>query len=803
MARFVTRAMVVLLLVAVLSTFTACSIFDGLFQIATQKPKVTEVKLSAVSGLDKVTTGKYTATVGEEFSIKITLNTDAPSKPTYKWYVTQDGEKSYLGDKQNKSTLAFTFDEYSDSTYVFSAEVDGVASKNTITVTLNYAVGLSGVAIKSSTHHIVDGAIQQTAGDEENIIFDADWNKSALAEDTEVSFKWTVGTDDTALSTDETFEFLPEGKGEYIVKLTMSDGTNVLTASVVINVIEVFSAVSTATLVFEDGGVEIGEGVTKQYYQEVVDENRDAVTISLSTTPVGATDLGAPVTWTVRNKEGTTVLEEKGREVTFVPAYGENVVTATVGGVTSKHLVLIAFTDSDYTKYQEYIEDVFIWDEGVENGYISDQADLNRLMQYALSTRRVTKVEDGTIKDKSNGFPFATPDSFDVLKDVEHKDALSIALNSQDEAGSFNIRTGWSQLGDEYYDYMLYITDESAFMTPSQHYSPAEDVTQNETAILHYTMLDEDKKRDALPIDDNPEYPTPIADSQMLYRVVGWGYKPVFDGSAESQRTKALYETIRQVAIDYVTDEMTDYEKTLIFYEWIAQKTDYDYAIVEDSSLSIKDKLVFNAFTLEGVFANADGNGYGQAVCDGRAKAFVILCGLEDITAIRVTGQAVVGGTSEGHAWNKVLIDRNGDGVKEWYLCDTTWSDRSSAEDRVEMLNKQYFLVTDKFVEDTHHADEGVFNPPCTTEFDYYANTIIENGTKDFDLYIDSVVELKNAVLYAKENGTLLEIKVHKIIANSESELYTKIKAYAGSSVDSVVMLYASSTYCIFTVVFE
>ena len=803
MKRIGLRILVVLVLVAVLSTFTACSIFEGLFQTATQRPKVSEVSLSVVDGLEKVSAGKYTAVVGEEFSIKATFNENALIKPTYKWYVKVDGQKAYLGDKMNKATLTYRLDEHTGSTYVFSAEVNGVESKNTITVTLVYATTLANVEITSSTHNIVDGAIQQAVDDISEITFCAKWNKTALPDDAAVTFAWTVGEDGTILSADETFEFLPEGKGEYVVNLTMSDGTNVLTATVVINVIEVFSAVATATLSLEDGGIAIGDETTIQYYQEVAGTTRSPITITISTTPIGETDLDAPVTWVVRDREGTTTLSDTGRTITFTPCYGENIITATIGGVASKHLVLFAFTESDYTKYQQYIEDVFVWDEGVENGYITDQADLNRFVQHALSTRRVTEIEDETIKDKSNGFPFATSRSFDVLKDEEHKDAMSIALSSQDEAGGFNIRTGYSSLGDELFDYVLYVTDESVFMTPTQNYSPAEDVTQNETALLHYKEIESSQKRTALPVDDNPEYPTAIVDSQMLYRVVGWGYKPKFDSSAESQKMKALYDTIRQVAIDYVTDEMTDYEKALIFYEWIAQKTDYDYAIVEATGLSIEDKLIYNAFSLEGVFADADGEGYGQAVCDGRAKAFVILCGLEDITAIRVTGMAVVGGVSEGHAWNKVLIDVNGDGVKEWYLCDTTWSDRSSAGDRVEMLNKQYFLVTDKYVESTHVADAHVYNPPCTTNFDYYANTVIENGTKDFDLYINSIDELKNAVIYGRDNGILLEIKVGANIAKTESELFNKIKAYAGSRVKCIVMLYSATNYNIFTIVFE
>ena len=796
----------IVLVATLLATLTACSIFEGLFQTSKDTPKVTDVSITA-TGLTKVSTGVYTAKAGEEFTLKIKLNADAPQKPTYKWYLKKDSQKKAVVDGATSSTLKYTFDEYTDSTFVFSASADGVESKNTITVTLEYADKLADVNITSSTHDIIDGAVQQDLKDVTPITFNANWNKSALPEDTEIDIEWTVDDDDTVLSTDEEFVFTPSGEGTFTVKLSVTDGTDTLTATVKVVVIETYSAVSTATISVESGATPFGEGIETQYLQMVDSEDRDAVTLSLSVTPVGETDLTNPVTWTVRDKDGERNLSDKGRTVTFTPQYGETIVTATVDNVVSKQVIIFAFTESDYTANEKYIGYTFVWQGGVENAYLTDQTDLNRFMQYAVSTRRVTTFEGGSAVNPENGFPFETADNFDIIANNEdHPKALNTALKSVDEAGNFSIRTGYSQSGDDLFNYVLYLDGKSEFMNPTKHYSPAEDVVQDETALVHYKELSSSEKRSVLPIDDNPEYPTAITDSQMLYRVVGWGYKPTFDSTPESQKIKALYDEIRKVAIDYVSEDMSDYMKALIFYEWIAVHTDYDYAIVANDSLEISDKLLCNAFNLEGVFADADGEGYGQAVCDGRAKAFVILCGLEDITAIRVTGQAQVGGTSEGHAWNKVLIDANGDGVKEWYLCDTTWSDRSSADDRVERLNKQYFLVTDAYVSATHIPDDEAYNPPCTTTFDYYAKTVVENGNKDFDLFINGYEELKNAVVYARDNGILLEIKVASPYVTSANELRYKIQSIfaitGGGSVEGIIPLATTSGYGIYTIIF-
>lgn len=798
---FAKFTILIVLVATLLATLTACSIFEGLFQTALNTPKVTDVSITT-TGLTKVSTGVYTAKTGEEFTLKIKLNDDAPQKPTYKWYLKKDSQNKAVIDGETSNTLKYTFDAYTDSTFVFSASADGVESKNTVTVTLEYADKLSDVSITSSTHQIIDGAVQQDLKDVAPITFNANWNKSALPEDAEIDIEWTEGDDDTVLSTEEEFVFTPSGEGTFDVNLAVTYGTDTLTATVKVVVIERFSAVSTATISVESGADPFGEGAETQYLQMVDSEVRDAVTLSLSVTPVGETDLDSPVTWTVRDKDGERNLSDKGRTVTFTPAYGETMVTATVDNVVSKHVVIIAFTESDFTANEKYVKATFVWDGGVENAYLTDQTDLNRFMQYAVSNRKVTAFEGSSAVNPENGFPFETADNFDFIANNEdHSNALDTALHSLDEAGNFSICTGFSQSGDKLFNYVLYFNEDCAFMNPTKHYSPAEDVTQDETALVHYHQLLPTEKRSALPVDDNPEYPTAITDSQMLYRVVGWGYKPTFDSTPESQKMKALYEEIRKVAINYVTDDMTDYMKTLIFYEWIAMHTDYDYAILE-----IKDRFDYNAFSLEGVFADADGEGYGQAVCDGRAKAFVILCGLEDITAIRITGDAQVGGKKEGHAWNKVLIDVNGDGVKEWYLCDTTWSDRSSADDRIERLNKQYFLVTDDYVKDTHVADDKAYNPSCTTTFDYYAKTVVENGSKDFDLFINSYEELKNAVVYARDNGILLEIKVSSSVAKNASTLMDKVRAIlltnGGGNYDGVITLATSSTYGIYSIIF-
>ena len=146
-------------------------------------------------------------------------------------------------------------------------------------------------------------------------------------------------------------------------------------------------------------------------------------------------------------------------------------------------------------------------------------------------------------------------------------------------------------------------------------------------------------------------------DSNMLYRLVEWGYRPEFVDTPQSQAAKAIYLRARGVAKSIATDDMTDVEKVRAVYEWIITNVDYDYGAAAQD-LNAPETLKYNAFYLEGVFLD------GRAVCDGKAKAFSLLCGLLGINSVRITGTAESGGTSGGHAWNKVLVDTQGNGYK-------------------------------------------------------------------------------------------------------------------------------------------
>ena len=101
-------------------------------------------------------------------------------------------------------------------------------------------------------------------------------------------------------------------------------------------------------------------------------------------------------------------------------------------------------------------------------------------------------------------------------------------------------------------------------------------------------------------------------------------------------------------------------------------------------------------YTLDGVYAH-DAAGVllkGEAVCDGYAKSFKLLCDKYDIPCIIVAGTAVQSGESEAHAWNYVQME---DGA--WYAVDVTWNDKEGRDP-----STAYFLVGAETVTSLSHG---------------------------------------------------------------------------------------------------
>lgn len=232
-----------------------------------------------------------------------------------------------------------------------------------------------------------------------------------------------------------------------------------------------------------------------------------------------------------------------------------------------------------------------------------------------------------------------------------------------------------------------------------------------------------------------------VSTSDQLFYAFEHGYQPVPVAGSSAER---MLNKAKTVARNIMDDSMSDIEKTKAIYTWLVEYVDYDYGAAAYTNRDNWQALT--AFYLEGVFD------HGVAVCDGISKAYCVLAGLENITCVRVTGELADDGG--GHAWNKVLIDGNGNGVREWYVSDATWANTLYGE-AGELFSLQYFLMTDsdraQDVSALHNyvdSDCDAVTPVNPFEYFYFGS----GSGASYDFVVESRAELTAILRYVVSN---------------------------------------------------
>lgn len=417
------------------------------------------------------------------------------------------------------------------------------------------------------------------------------------------------------------------------------------------------------------------------------------------------------VKWYVNDKYYST-----GRTFSFKPTkYGEHKVTAEINKIT-KTKTIVYLSEHDEARF--YISHFHDYGGYAQNRYITSKEELKNLILFVLENK---------IAEIKFYAGYATPET--VKKDVsEVRDCV-------EESG---IIPGYSLEidGNEFTIKFRFFADEAGLIETvnSPEYDAPDgfsDAVQNTYSKPHYDNV---KKTRNFYIDGAKETMS-VSTSNMLYKAVAWGYKPVFMGS-QAENLKQIYDNAKDALSYIVSDEMSEYEKVHAIYDYIIYNVRYDHdcANAEDAyvsgNLSLNEKMKYYGYYLEGIFLDKFYKKDMHAVCDGKSKAFVLMCGIEGITAVRISGEASSDGKNfGGHAWNKVLLDLNGTGDKEWYFVDTTWGD--VGDDSKEFLSHAYFLLSDDEVKNTHVEKQGHGYPKAEGKFDYYAHeTYTSNGTE-------------------------------------------------------------------------
>lgn len=417
------------------------------------------------------------------------------------------------------------------------------------------------------------------------------------------------------------------------------------------------------------------------------------------------------VKWYVNDKYYST-----GKTFSFKPTNrGEYKVTAEINKITKTKTIVYLSEHDEAWYYASHFHD---YGGYAQNRYITSKEELKNLILFVLENK-ITPITFYA--------GYATPETV--------KNDVSDVRDCVEESGiipGYSLETS----GNVFTIKFRFFADEAGLIETvnSPEFDAPDgfsDAVQNTYSKPHYDNV---KKTRNFYIDGVKETMS-VSTSNMLYKAVAWGYKPVFMGS-QADNLQQIYDNAKDALSYIVSDEMNEYEKVHAIYDYIIYNVRYDHdcANAEDAyvsgNLSLNEKMKYYGYYLEGIFLDKFYKKDMHAVCDGKSKAFVLMCGIEGITAVRISGEASSDGKNfGGHAWNKVLLDLNGTGNKEWYFVDTTWGD--VGDDSKEFLSHAYFLLSDDEVKSTHVEKQGHGYPKAEGKFDYYAHeTYTSNGTE-------------------------------------------------------------------------
>lgn len=474
------------------------------------------------------------------------------------------------------------------------------------------------------------------------------------------------------------------------------------------------------TLKVDVGGVSrevnfvVKDNVAANHIEVVANGNLSQTTAELVTFTATLSPAKADVEsvkWYVDDKYYST-----GKTFSFKPTkYGEHKVTAEINKITKTKTIVYLSENDEAWYYASHFHD---YGGYAQNRYITSKEELKNLILFVLENK---------IAEIKFYAGYSTPETV--------KNDVSDVRDCVEESGiipGYSLETS----GNEFAIKFRFFADEAGLIPTvnSPEYDAPDgfmDAVQNTYSKPHYDNV---KKERNFYIDGVKETMS-VSTSNMLYKAVAWGYKPVFMGS-QADNLKQIYDNAKDALSYIVSDEMSEYEKVHAIYDYIIYNVRYDHdcANAEDKyvsgNLSLNEKMKYYGYYLEGIFLDKFYKKDMHAVCDGKSKAFVLMCGIEGITAVRISGEASSDGKNfGGHAWNKVLLDLNGTGDKEWYFVDTTWGD--VGDDSKEFLSHAYFLLSDDEVKNTHVEKQGHGYPKAEGKFDYYAHeTYTSSGTE-------------------------------------------------------------------------
>lgn len=270
--------------------------------------------------------------------------------------------------------------------------------------------------------------------------------------------------------------------------------------------------------------------------------------------------------------------------------------------------------------------------------------------------------------------------------------------------------------------------------------------------------------------DENYKFPVEyigkslsVSTSNQLVYCLEKGLRPV---CVPGSKAETIYNKAKTVLREICDDTMSDVQKSRAIYEWLIMNVQYDnYAASNISDGWYK----YSSWFAEGVFID------GVAVCDGIAKAYLILAQIENIPTIRVDGN--------NHAWNKTYL------LGEWFGVDATHGNVLVNEE-FEVLSYSGFLFSDDYKEDLGFSTTDYDEIVANTSYEIYETMTYKVNNNSFDLLVNSTAELMNIFRYAKSQSheseyLTLEFAFDSSISSSDANnMITYCVTWSGLNVE-------------------
>lgn len=396
-------------------------------------------------------------------------------------------------------------------------------------------------------------------------------------------------------------------------------------------------------------------------------------------------------------------------------------------------------------KYSTYTDNIYIFDGLINDHYIESIQELNNIIYYTFITR--TQSFDVALSDEflklvdssDNTFGMSINSKFDKLIESGFKSFYETMSYSSANPGGFIKKIS----NNEYNIKVNYnnIKECDKTILPATYLEQGDVVTYLDTHDFVTISEEYGKDWNDFASDKHFLY-TNVSTSEELYWAVENDITPKFDYvNSEKSSAYKIYKKAKNVIRNNISQDMTDYEKALVLFEWICENSVYDhtkYTQANNYDATIENyPMKLPCYYLEGVFDT------GYAVCDGFSKAYSLLCNMIGIDCMRIVGDAGTKQNNGGHAWNKVLldIDTTDSLPASYYLVDITWTEFQSLSDDLEIISHEYFLISDEMVKDTHFdfKDRPKFaNYKTGDAYYYYLAQKFEHNENTYDFVVDN-----------------------------------------------------------------